>query len=552
MTTVQDDRNAMTLQDRLHRVSAALAANDVAKAITLAHAALDAGAEDPLFYNLVAHDLEERGQFKDALALLNRAYQMAPNDVIIVNAIGLCLMLQGQFEDAIVIFDMATLTDSSLPQSHFNKADALASLRRYEEARICYGRALALYPGYADALSGIAMLSMRQNAMNEARGYAKRALELDPGQHIASLVLAETDTLDGDSDAAESRLRGLLAGGGLKPQFEADAASLLGDALNAQGRAEEAFAAYETGNNILLRLRERTFARDGVPSVLEMVRWLKERFEASDPKAWATAPALPAPGPAEPAGHIFFVGFPRSGTTLLENILASHPEVVAMDEREILPAVSRDLFSTDDGFARLEALTEEQAQPYREAYWRGVAQFCPDIGGKVFVDKLPLASVWQPVMAKLFPDAKVIFARRDPRDVVLSCFRRRFGSNPATYQFLTLEGASSYYDGVMAVSQLYAERLKLPLHTYRYEDLVADFEGQVRAICDFIGIAWDDAMLDFADKAQTRVIRTPSARQVRRGLYREGSDQWRPYAQQLAPVMPLLQPWIEAFGYEEA
>ena len=552
MTNTQDNPVLATPEQRLRQVTAALDANDVAKAIGLAQDALRAGAEHPLFYNLVAHDLEERGDFKQALALLNRAFQLAPRDAIIINAIGLCLTLQMQFDDAITIYDVALSIDPGLPQTYFNRADALASLRRYDEAKAAYEQALTLHPAYADALSGLAMLAMRQNAMDDARGFATRALDLDAGQHIAALVLSETDSLAGDNAEAETRLRALLAQGGLKPKFEADAHSLLGDALNAQGRAAEAFAAYEAGNNTLLRLREKTYAGQGVPSVLDMVGWLKERMEGSEPAAWTTAPKGPAPSREEPAVHVFFVGFPRSGTTLLENVLASHPQVVAMDEREILAATSKDLLSSDAGFARLAALTEEEAQPYREAYWRGVAQFCPDIGGKVFVDKLPLASVWQPVMAKLFPGAKVLFARRDPRDVVLSCFRRRFGSNPATYQFLTLEGTSAYYDGVMKLSQLYAERLKLPLHHLRYEDLVSDFETQVRAVCDFIGIGWDEGMLDFAGKAQNRLIRTPSARQVRRGLYREGADQWRPYADQLAPVMPYLQPWIDAFGYEKA
>ncbi|MBS0412710.1 MAG: sulfotransferase, partial [Proteobacteria bacterium] len=348
-----------------------------------------------------------------------------------------------------------------------------------------------------------------------------------------------------------ARLEVMLAGRRPKPGLEARARSMLGDALSAEGRPAEAFAAYEAANAILKREHAGAYAAPGMPSVLDMANWLLGHFQGADPADWASAPPAPAPGPGEPARHIFFVGFPRSGTTLLEQVLASHPDVVALEEREVLPAVTKDLFATDEGLARLARIGADEAAAFRQAYWRGVADWCPDLAGKTFVDKLPLTSVWLPVVSKLFPNAKVLFARRDPRDVVLSCFRRRFGMNPAMYQFLTLDGTAAYYDAVMRLSETYARLLPTPVMAYRYEDLVEDFEREVRRICEFMGLAWNDSMLDFAATAERRPIRTPSARQVRRGLYSEGVGQWRPFAAELAPVAPLLDPWVRAFGYPE-
>ncbi|HEY3889707.1 MAG TPA: sulfotransferase, partial [Caulobacteraceae bacterium] len=138
---------------------------------------------------------------------------------------------------------------------------------------------------------------------------------------------------------------------------------------------------------------------------------------------------------------------------------------------------------------------------------------------------------------------------RDPRDVVLSGFRRRFGMNAAMYQLATLEGAAAYYDAVMRLVELYRAKLALPFQTVRYEGLVEDLRREVEGVCAFIGVDWSDAMLDFVETARGRAIRTPSARQVERGLYSEGVGQWRAYAAQMAPVMPLLAPWVEKFGY---
>jgi hypothetical protein len=246
---------------------------------------------------------------------------------------------------------------------------------------------------------------------------------------------------------------------------------------------------------------------------------------------------------------VFFVGFPRSGTTLLEQILASHPDIVTLDEREVLMDSTKSLFVSDQALDRLSSLEAGEADSLREAYWRRTRDYCPDLAGKVFIDKLPLNSVRLPLVAKLFPRAKVLFALRDPRDVVLSCFRRRFGMNPAMYQLLTLEGAAAYYDAVMRLVDQYTAKLPLSLHYVRYESLVDDLRREAEGVCGFIGVAWDDSMLDFAQTARSREIRTPSARQVRRGLYNEGVGQWRAYAAHLAPVMPLLAPWVEKFGY---
>src|SRR5690349_17488151 len=127
---------------------------------------------------------------------------------------------------------------------------------------------------------------------------------------------------------------------------------------------------------------------------------------------------------------------------------------------------------------------------------------------------MPLSSGLLPVVAKLFPDARVLFARRDPRDVVLSCFRRRFGMNASMYELPTLEGAASYYDAVMRLSEVYRGILPLPQHLVRYESLVEDFEGTARAACAFLGLEWSKEMLDFAAKARSRGISTPSAAQV--------------------------------------
>jgi hypothetical protein len=230
-------------------------------------------------------------------------------------------------------------------------------------------------------------------------------------------------------------------------------------------------------------------------------------------------------------------------------VLASHPDVATLEEREVLGEPAQGFLTTAAGLDRLAGLGSEELAQLRADYWRRVGEHGVEASGKVFIDKLPLNTIKLPLIARLFPQARVLFAVRDPRDVVLSCFRQHFDMNPAMYELLTLQGAAAFYDRVMKLGTLAAEKLPLAMRQHRYEALVEDFDAQTRAVCDFIGLEWSEALRDFASTARGRDIRTPSAPQVRRGLYEQGVGQWRRYGQELEPVMPILRPWVEHFGY---
>jgi hypothetical protein len=242
------------------------------------------------------------------------------------------------------------------------------------------------------------------------------------------------------------------------------------------------------------------------------------------------------------------VGFPRSGTTLAGQILAAHPDTVVLDERELLAEPARAFLQEGGGLERLAGLDAEALAFHRQTYCRRVASLA-DATGRVLVDKLPMNILGLPLIARLFPEAKVLLMRRDPRDVVLSCFRRRFAPGPLSRDLFTLEGAAQLYDRVMRLTELYLSRLELDLRIQRYEDLVADFEGQTQGVCDLAGLAWTPALIGFGQARQALELATPSAAQVRRGLYRDGVGQWRRYRPQLEPVLPRLEPWIARFGY---
>ena len=541
--------SAARRQHWLQQIDASLRANGPDAAAPLALQALADGVEHPAVLNLAASTLHRQGSFEKAVELLRRARKLAPTDPHILNSLGICMKALGRFEPSLEAFDAALRLDPNMAAAHFNRGSVLEDLSDLKRARSAYERAAALDRNYAEPLSRLAWLDALAGDADSARMHGEGALGISPSDLLARMALAAADLQKPDLKAAAIRLSALRQAPGLTPVNRTIILGLTGDLLHVEGHPAEAFAAYEASNIELKTLHSARFEARGQETALGQVRRLTAWFDATDPEPWRQAPPT-RPRAADPGEHIFLVGFPRSGTTLLENVLAAHPKVVSLEEKDCLERVSTAYLRDDQGMGRLARISPGEAARQRDAYWSMVRGWGVEPRGRVFIDKLPLSSVQLPVVAKLFPNARVLFARRDPRDVVLSCFRRRFVLNAPMYQLLTLESAAAYYDAVMRLSELYRHLLPLPLHVVRYESLVEDFEKTARAACNFLGLEWHQDMVEFASKARARGIATPSAAQVARGLNREGKGVWRTYREQMAPVLPILNPWIERFGYE--
>jgi hypothetical protein len=263
---------------------------------------------------------------------------------------------------------------------------------------------------------------------------------------------------------------------------------------------------------------------------------------------WNAAPRTTPRGPA-PAGDVFLLGFVRSGTTLLEVVMASHAKVVASDEHDFLADAARAFLDSDEDLDRLAEAGGAELEPWRENYWRAVHDLGFEVEGRVFVDKVPLNSLRLPLIAKLFPSAKIILALRDPRDVVLSTFFHRFDMNPASFEFLRIDDCARFYSATMRLVDLHREMLGLDLYEHYYEEIAGDFERAVRGICAFVGIEWMESMRDFSAAAGDIDRRSQSGQQVRRGLYAGASGKWRRYRDQMAAILPILNPWVQRFDY---
>ena len=543
---------AVELAARLAEIEEAARGTDRIAAINKAVDALKHGVRHPLVWGLVAEGLEIQGRKAEALRLLQLSADAAPGVAQTWFRLGKILFsldLRVEARDAlnrglmITPRDYGALIDAGTV--YLRLGDLVAAAGHFQ-------RAAEVDPTAAEPLSAQAVVAALNGDMSAARGFAARALAISPGLVSAQIAVARADAAEGAPALAEERLTALLERRDLSDAQQIDTFDLRAECRDSLGRCGDAFEDYASRNAVTLRMESPIFAVAGRETQGNRARRLALWLETGLPKPWRSSAGPDTVGAHEARSHVFLIGFPRSGTTLLERVLTSHPDIVALEEIDALGVAGNSLLDTDAGLENLCELKPEEAIGRRRLYWSSVREAMGEaIGNRIFVDKMPLHTVALPLISQLFPDARILFALRDPRDVVLSCFRRRFRINSAMFEFLTLAGAARYYDTVMRLAASARERLALNLIEVRHEAVVADFDNEIRKVLDFVGVPWDPRVRDFPTQVRA-IAKTPSAPQVARGLNADGVAQWRRYEAQLASVTPLLTPWVQRFGYDTA
>ncbi|MFN3451723.1 MAG: tetratricopeptide repeat-containing sulfotransferase family protein, partial [Sphingorhabdus sp.] len=456
---------------------------------------------------------------------------------------------QNRFRDAVLACDEAIRHYPDYPDAWVERGAILASGGSNEGARASFGKAIELAPHLAAAHAGLAALAAREGQSDAARTHARSALKIEPHNAIAINALASTELASGQYDAARKLLEPLIARLTVPSVERSLAYSTLANVLDKQSNYAAAYQNYEAANADFAAIHDAP-SSDQLDNT-SFVEAITEGIAAA-PASSSMSPLARQPCNAA-KHHIFLIGYPRSGTTLVENILASLPGVSALEERPTLAATDEEFISGNrdqiiDGVARFATLGEDALDQHRRAYWEKVVASGVPAGAPCFVDMDPLKGTRLPFIARLFPDARILILRRDPRDVVWSCFRTNFAMSSGTLEYTSLERAARHYDALMRLTELAIERLPLHYHVVQYHKIVQDFDAESAAMCAFAGLEWNEAVRNFDTTAKRRGVTTASAGQVHRGLY-DGTKQWQPYAAYLEPVLSYLQPWIDKFGY---
>ncbi len=534
------------MKSEIVNIHAKLNAGDIDGAVQLAREAYISDVVEPIVLDLMAYRLEQQGDLRSALRMLIQASQMEPENASIHCNIGHCLVKLARPTHALEAFNRSLKLEPRSARAHHGAGLALWALRNMDGAEQAQLRAHGLDPNYSDPLGTLALIAYERKDFDRAEDFANRALKLNSGD-IASLIVKANVLYDrGRMQACADLLAGVLSNPSIAPLQRVILERKMGDALDALGQYDAAFAAYANGSGLLREVYSDLFEAPDVESGLQMCERLLDYFESYQAPVTQAARDFARNGARE---HVFLMGFPRSGTTLLEQILASHKSITALEERPTLHESITRYFIEDRNIESLLNAPEEELERLRQIYWDYIASCGIDVAGKVFVDKQPSLTLYIPLLKALFPNAKIIFCIRDPRDVTLSCFRRTFTMNGTIFQYLTVESLAKFYAATMDLGHVYFDKIDMPVHRHKHEALVANFDAEVERLCRFLGLDMDENMRNFVETAMGRDIRTPSAKQVLVGLNASGVGYWRNYERHLAPALPILQPWVEAFGY---
>ncbi|HEV7164849.1 MAG TPA: sulfotransferase [Gammaproteobacteria bacterium] len=482
-----------------------------------------------------------QNRVQEAIGSYTEALNMGAEDATLLNNLGRAYSMRGEWMAAAQAYVRAIALDPEQKESYLYLGPIYEQVGDMQSAERAYRRVLELDPQLAAASASLASFYEKANRMEEAEQLTRVALQQDGNDTVANLTRAQLDYRRGAYMESAERLDGLLRNP-LTLWNRAIAAGRLGAAYDKLERYDEAFAAFVAGKQSLLD-GDLVTAGTNLYS-LETLALMRRHLEGLLSLTQSTA----AESRAAP---VFLVGFPRSGTTLLDQILSSHPNIVVLEEKGILQHALQEFLRDDESLQRLASLDTAALEKYQQRYWQLADKVLGNpIGGRLLVDKLPLYTSFMPAIQRIFPTARFIFALRDPRDVVLSCFMHAFSLNEAMRHFLTLEGTAGYYAAVMDVGIASLERMPGRVLRLNYEALIDDTETEARRLCEFLGVEWRDQILRFYDTAKKRQINTPSYHQVVQPVYRTAQGRWRHYAGHLSPVLGRLQPYVAYFGYK--
>lgn len=553
------------------------------------------------YRGFIAQSLE---QFGDAVEAYEHVVAAAPDDFESWNNLGNARSATGDLDGSIAALERAMGLNPLAPPTRLNLAVALRAVGRNEEAEALLKRTVDEFPDDARALHELYVQYKKEGRQDEAMAAIEGAVALDPGNANLQLKFGVECGLLSRTEEAEEAFRQAVAADpsmtdaylGLIVQYEhgnreeefaplialaeangleegalafmrafehrrakrfkealaslalvpADMESersthLRGQLLDRLGRVDEAFEAFSATNHMHIAsptrpLERAEVLRDRLRSELDL---LTPDWAASWPAAREGA------GPADP---VFLIGFPRSGTTLLDTILMGHPATTVLEEQPPLNHVDKHI----GGLPAIPGLDAAAIAGARQLYFDEVTKVAPAPfdPARMLVDKSPLFLSKAVLIQRLFPGARFILALRHPCDVLLSCFMSNFRLNDAMSNFLRLEDAAAFYDLTFQHWERARSLFPLNVHPIVYERLIEDVEAEVRPLFDFLGLEWHAGALDHRATAKARgLITTASYAQVVEPIYKRAAGRWEGYRRHLEPILPVLQPWAEKFGY---
>ena len=510
----------------------ALAANDVPQAEALLRARLKVDPFEVAAIRMLAEVAGRIGRYADAEKLLRRALDLAPDFDAARHNLAVVLHRQAKAEEALAEIDRLMAGDPDAPGYRILRGAILVRLGDYPQALALYAAVLADHPGQAPTWMSYGHCLKTVGRQADSVAAYRRAIALDPGLGEAWWSLANLKTVGFDA-ADIAAMRAAVARGGLDDEARFHLDFALGKALEDAADYRASFRHYAAGN----ALRRQSLDYDAAATTANVAR--TQALYTSEFLQRHASRGCPARDP------IFVIGLPRSGSTLIEQILSSHSQIEGTSELPDILAIARKLGARDRDeaggrFADKLAAADLAALGRQYLDQTRVQR---KTGKPYFIDKMPNNFIHVGLIHLILPNARIIDARRHPLGCCFSGFKQHFARGQAfSYDLRDLGCYWRDYAGLMAH---FDTVLPGRIHRVIYEALVDDPETEIRKLLAYIGVAFEPACLDF--HATERPVRTASSEQVRTPLYASGVDHWQHYAEWLGPLRESLGPLLDSY-----
>jgi len=493
-------------------------------------------------HNNLGIALKELRRLEEAKASFLTAIALKPNYAKAHSNLGNTLKEMGNLDAAIASYLEAIKLTPDFVEVHNNLGIALKELGRLDEAEFIFKQAIALSPSFAQTYFNLCDLLVEINRADELLSFIRSVPRKILEKSSSFLYYEALAEFRKENYEAAAELLEALDINEVIVEKKSAAIKLQGDVLHHNRNFKGAFDAYKAKNKYIMnsyeykkQQPEKYFIQQRAK--ITQIKNLQEKtpYVSATKKNWF-----------QPT---FLIGFPRSGTTLLDTILRTHSNIDVLEELPMVNKIYEGL-GYIPSVSDIEAMGEAELETAANFYFNEVKKHTKVGTKKVLVDKLPLNIFHLPLINKVFPNSKYIIALRHPLDCVLSCWMQDFKLNPAMANMIRLERAVELYDTAMSLLQLSEDRYSLETHRVRYEDLVVDVESTISSLLHFLGLKWETDLENYQKTALARGrINTPSSSQVIKPIYQTASYRWMCYEEFLRQQKTQLAHWIQEYGY---
>ena len=554
--------------------------------------------------------LLEIGKAKEAEKLLNKAISINPNSSMAFNILGNIYSNRKILDLAEESYRKAIKLDPNFALAYNNLGYLLSNNGQIIESEESYRKAIKLEPNFDLALNNLGSLLLEKGNTTEAEYFVQKAIDLNPKFELAYVNLGSIKFELNKSQEAENLYLKAIE---IKDDYKFAYISLfdLYDKTNNLQKLRDSLTLFENNKNIkndLFLFKARLLYRDkNFTKAKEFInkiphKWLEDSSQKAILLFWSFKGFIeekeknfeeayqcfeksqlnPGYKKCDPKNFenyihsyrknlennnflqrenyrvkngiepVFLLGFPRSGTTLLDTILRSHPEIDVVEEKPIIQTIENNISSQYKfSLSKISKLNDDQLRNLRELYLENLKSYSTKSKeAKVLIDKFPFNTVCLPLINLLFPNAKIIFTHRNPYDTVLSCFQQAFEPNNAMANFRSIDSSAKIYDLTMKMWVEYKDKLDIKYVTSKYEDLIEDFDSNILKVLNFLNLKWNKNIKNYRDTALKRQkINTPSSSQVIQPLYKTSIEKWKYYEKFFKNSHLYLDQWRKYFKY---